>query len=75
MARIWKEPPGEWTGEEAADFPGFMDHLDLAAIDDLVDRHGLRAAETMIANRLQERAKGRPVFLIDHTQEQKPCLG
>jgi hypothetical protein len=66
MTRTWKEPPGEWIDE----FPGFLDHLDLAGIDDLVDRHGLRAAETMIANRLLERARGRPVFLIDHMQEQ-----
>jgi hypothetical protein len=55
------------TGQ-TEDFPGFLDHLDLAGIDDLVDRHGLRTAETMIANRLLERANGRPVFLIDHME-------
>jgi hypothetical protein len=65
MARTWKEPPGEWIDDEE-----ILDHLDLASIDSLVDRYGLRTAETMIADRLLARAKGRPVVLIDHMQEQ-----
>jgi hypothetical protein len=65
MTRTWKEPPGEWIDE----FPGFLDHLDLAGIDDLVDRHGFAKARDLISQRLFERANGRPV-VIDHMQEQ-----
>jgi hypothetical protein len=68
MTRTWREPPGEWIASDA-EFPGFLDHLDLASIDDLVGRHGLRAAETLIANRLLELGGGRPVFLIDHMEQ------
>jgi hypothetical protein len=65
MTRIWREPPGEWIDE----FPGFLDHLDLAGIDDLCDRHGFAKARDLISQRLFERANGRPV-VIDHMQEQ-----
>lgn len=50
------------------DYPGFLDHLDLASIDDLCDRHGFAKAREMISERLFERANGRPV-VIDHIQE------
>jgi hypothetical protein len=65
MTRIWREPPGEWIDE----FAGFADHLDLAGIDDLCDRHGFAKARDLISQRLFERANGRPV-VIDHMQEQ-----
>jgi hypothetical protein len=67
MTRIWREPPGEWIAEP--DFAGFADHLDLAGIDDLVERHGFAKARDLISQRLFERANGRPV-VIDHMQEQ-----
>jgi hypothetical protein len=67
MSRTWREPPGEWIGD--ADFAGFADHLDLAGIDDLCDRHGFAKARDLISQRLFERANGRPV-VIDHMQEQ-----
>jgi hypothetical protein len=56
------------TGQ-TEDFPGFLDHLDLAGIDDLCDRHGFAKARDLISQRLFERANGRPV-VIDHMQEQ-----
>jgi hypothetical protein len=65
MTRIWREPPGEWIDE----FAGFADHLDLAGIDDLCDRHGFAKARDLISQRLFERANGRPV-VIDHIREQ-----
>jgi hypothetical protein len=63
--KTWRESPGEWIDE----FPGFLDHLDLASIDDLCDRHGFAKARDLISQRLFERANGRPV-VIDHIQEQ-----
>jgi hypothetical protein len=65
MTRIWREPPGEWIEE----FPGFVDHLDLASIDDLVDRHGFAKARDMIAQRLYERGGGRPA-VVEHIREE-----
>jgi hypothetical protein len=56
------------TGQ-TEDFPGFLDHLDLAGIDDLCDRHGFAKARDLISQRLFERANGRPV-VIDHIREQ-----
>lgn len=54
--------------EDEADFRGFEDHLDLQGIDALIERHGFAKARGMIAERMCERAQGRPV-VIDHIQE------